>query len=176
MSIIQHTIECSLLYNCQPKLRRANDESWTIVSLSVLEVMCSIGKINCRVIPIRIFDINLKHQLEKYISVTDLSPEICNQNYVALQVLEQLDAVDWERTELSEWDERRMSQGFNISTERYVSGIQKLILKEPAGGFPPIFWVNAHTGNLISVAAKEALEKRDFRNLEFRPYEGTRPS
>jgi hypothetical protein len=42
MSIIQHTIECSLLYNCQPKLRRANLHYKTVRIFSdmVLSILC----------------------------------------------------------------------------------------------------------------------------------------
>jgi hypothetical protein len=151
-----------------------NSENWTIVSLGVLETLCSIGKLNCRIIPVRIFDTSLEDKLEQYIHQIDWPPEICNQNYFALQVLEQLYAVDWARTELHEYDEERMEQGIDVTIDRRLFNIQKTVLKEPLGGFPPIFWVDTYTDKLISCAAKQALEKENFINLTFIPYEGTR--
>jgi hypothetical protein len=151
-----------------------NSENWTIVSLGVLETLCSIGKLNCRIIPVRIFDTSLEDKLEQYIHQIDWPHEICNQNYFALQVLEQLYAVDWARTELHEYDEERMEQGIDVTIDRHLFNIQKTVLKEPLGGFPPIFWVDTYTDKLISCAAKQALEKENFINLTFIPYEGTR--
>lgn len=151
-----------------------NSENWTIVSLAVLETLCLVGKLNCRIIPVCIFDISLKDKLEQYIHRRDWPPEICNQNYIALQVLEQLHAVDWTRTELHEYDEERMEQGIDVTIDRRIFNIQKIVLKEPVGGFPSIFWVDTYTGELISPAAKQALEDGNFINFIFIPYEGTR--
>jgi hypothetical protein len=141
-----------------------SDLSWTIMSKRMLYILRSLGNFPHKAIPMRIFDYSLEDKVDNYLKKEYYPPEACNQDYVVLQLLEATDAID---TELSEYGE----PGLIIP-----AGITWLILREPVGGFPPIFRLDKEfsTSIFVSPQAKQALEDAGIRGLEFFSEEGIR--
>jgi hypothetical protein len=139
---------------------------WPIMSKRMLYVLHSMGDFPHKTIPMRIFDYSLEDKVSDYLNQENLPPEVCNQDYVVLQLLEATDAID---TQLSEYEQ------FNPS-DIIPPGITRLILREPVGGFPPIFRLakKFSTHIYVSPQAKQALEDADIRGLEFFSEEGVR--
>jgi hypothetical protein len=144
-----------------------NDLLWPIVSKRMLYVLLSVGNFPYKAIPVKIFDYSLRNELNEYLNREELSSEICNQSYVALQLLERIDAIDFDNSEFEE----------PIPDSIVPPKITWLVLKEPQRGFPPIFRLDKKntTCLYVSPAAKEALEEAEIRGLEFIPEEGIRP-
>jgi hypothetical protein len=143
-----------------------NDLLWPIVSKRMLYVLLSVGNFPHKAIPVKIFDYSLRNELNNYLNREELPPEICNQDYVALQLLERTDAIDFEHSEFEE----------PIPNSIVPPQITWLILKEPKKGFPPIFRSDKKNTTFLYVSsvAKDALEEAGIRGLEFIPEEGTR--
>jgi hypothetical protein len=141
-----------------------SDLSWTIMSKRMLYVLRSVGDFPHKAIPMRIFDYSLKDKVDNYLRKEYYPSEVCNQDYVVLQLLEATDAID---TELSEYGE----PGLILPPK-----ITRLILREPAGGFPPIFRLAKKLSVYIYVSpqAKQALEDAGIRGLQYFEEEGVR--
>jgi hypothetical protein len=142
-----------------------NDLLWPIMSRRMLYVLESTGSFLHKVIPIRIFDYSLKNDLEQYIQNNEVSPELCNEDYVAVQLLEHINVIDFEHSILEDLDPD------SIFTPR----ITRLVLREPDQGFPPIFRLNRvgeDVYSYVSPQAKQALEEANIRGLEFIPEDG----
>jgi hypothetical protein len=126
-----------------------NDNYWPIISPGMLEVLESVGDFRHCVYPTIIND------------SSDDDPPGVNKSFLILQTLEFLDAFDFDKSEYVILSE---SKGL-------VEEASKVVLKEPLGGFPPMFRLNVMKGQLfISAAAKEALEKAgNDRGVDFIP-------
>ncbi len=141
------------------------DLGWTLISKRMLYTLHSVGSFSYKAIPTRIYDYrfldqgryNLKGQ------TVPLMGEF-NEDYVGLQLLEHLDVIDYDRTE------------FKFNEDPVYTYIPKLVLREPVGGFPPIFRLTdrATTALFVSPTAKETLEEAGIKGLRFFGYEGTR--
>jgi hypothetical protein len=140
------------------------DLLWPIMSKRMLYVLCSVGDFPHEAIPLRVFDYSLRNELDQLLNSKELPPDICNQDYVALQLLESIDIIDFENSEFEEPDPESI----------LPPKITWLILKEPKEGLPPIFRLARENTTFlyISPAAKEALEESDIRGLEFIAEEG----
>jgi hypothetical protein len=143
-----------------------DDLLWPSMSKRILYVLHSVGNFPHKVIPMRIFDYSLEDRVGQYIRQNHFPPEVCNQDYVVLQLLDFTDAVD---AELSEYKQYGPSDMFPPS-------IIRMVLREPVGGFPPVFCIpQEFRYNLfVSRQAKQALEDAGIRGLEFLPQEGVR--
>jgi hypothetical protein len=142
-----------------------SDPSWPIMSKRMLYILCSVGDFPHKVIPIRIFDYSLKDKVDNYLKKEYYPPEVCNQDYVVVQLLEPTDAVDRELSKYEEPD----------PTSIIPPGITRLILREPIGGFPPFFFIDELFPYLyVSPQAKQALEDAGIRGLQFFPKKGVR--
>jgi hypothetical protein len=139
---------------------------WPIMSKRMLYVLRSVGDFPHQAIPMRIFDYSLENKVSDYLKQEELPPEVCNQDYVALQLLEATDAID---TQLSEYEQFNPN---NIIPPR----ITRLVLREPVGGFPPIFRLARDFSSYVYVSpqAKQALEDAGIRGLQFFSEEGVR--
>jgi hypothetical protein len=143
-----------------------------IISKRMLYVLRSVGEFSCKAIPTRIYDYRFQDQGRESYGRHDYNGSAIepggdfNQDYVGLQLLEHIDGIDFDRSEFR--------FRLNPSLPPYVTN---LILKEPVGGFPPIFRLD-RTGErrslFVSPAAKEALEEAGIKGLGFTEYEGTR--
>jgi hypothetical protein len=139
-----------------------------LISKRMLYVLRSVGNFPHKAIPVRIFDYDLSfgNRLDQYLCEQELPPNICNQDYVLLQLLEFTNAVD---PDLSEYEDSSLNRIIPPQ-------ITHMVLREPAEGFPPIFCIPEEFRNnlYISSQAKQALEDAGIRGLEFFPEEGVR--
>jgi hypothetical protein len=138
-----------------------------IISKRMLYILRSIGKFAHKTIATRIYDYGFQDQGRLNDEENTNPPTgIFNEDYVALQLLEHIDGIDYEN---SEFKPRK--------NPNRLTRITNLVLKEPVNGFPPIFRLDRddETSTLfISPAAKEALEEAGIKGLGFTEYEGTR--
>jgi hypothetical protein len=150
----------------------STDDFEPIISKRMLYVLRSIGEFPHKAISTRIYDYRFQNQgRESYGRHDYEGPAIeptgeFNEDYVGLQLLERVDGIDYELTE------------FRLSVNPAIlpPQITNLVLKEPIGGFPPIFRLakKRTTYLFVSPAAKEALEASGIKGLGFTEYEGTR--
>lgn len=132
-----------------------NNPGFALMSKRMLEILCSIGEFRHKAIPARIFSYDLKYEIEEYLDQQNLDSELCNENYVAVQLLEHLDVADQERS--------TYESAYDGSLQ-----IDELVLKEPPGGFPPIFRVKGDPIYLFaSPAAKQTLDAAGIRSLNY---------
>jgi hypothetical protein len=142
------------------------DPSLPLMSKRMLYILRSICEFPHKAIPIRIFDYSLEDKIDNYLKKEYYPPEVCNQDYVVVQLLEFTDAVD---PKLSEYKPYGPD---SILPPR----ITRMVFREPAGGFPPIFCIpEAFRYSLyVSPQAKQALEDAGIRGLEFFSKRGVR--
>jgi hypothetical protein len=124
---------------------------WPIMSKRMLEVLLSVRDFQHQVIPIEIEDSTLSPSETGWAKTG-----IVNHNYVILQLLNHLD----------EWD-----KGKPVHYE--TSSISGIALKEPEGGFPPIFRVsgNGRVPLYTSTEAKTALESAGIKGIKYDIYQ-----
>jgi hypothetical protein len=123
-----------------------------LMSKRMLEILLSIGDFPCRIIPTHIFPYELRFTRENW-SPEDLPIEICNENFVAVQLLEYLDITNYEQSTF------RIHPAF--PDEPPV--VDQLVLRLPPEGLPPLFRVNSSRSKLfVSLAGKIALENENI--------------
>lgn len=126
-----------------------NNVHWPIVSKKMLKVLISVGDFPHRAVPIVMLDDSVDPK-ERFDAQGKPKPGVANEDYVALHLLTHLDVFDWEESIYQE----------NWISDKLVEDIEKLVIKEPAEGLPPIFRIAPCFQDLfISHAAKEALEE-----------------
>jgi hypothetical protein len=113
--------------------------AWPVFSKVMLETLLSVGNFAHLPFPI---SINMYG-----------NPDNCN--YIIVQLLDHLDIFDPDKS---------------IYDPADIDGtLTKLVLKEPLGGYPPLFRVATIPNRLfVSAAARAALEAADIKGLEFR--------
>ncbi|MGF1486679.1 MAG: DUF4375 domain-containing protein [Prochloraceae cyanobacterium] len=117
-----------------------NNAGWPIVSKKMLNKLLEVGNFLYQSIPITMVD----NDIEK-------------NDFIAIQLLEHLDIFDCDRSD------RELE-----SNRKTLINLDKLVLKQPQNGFPPIFRVKTIPSRLfVSSEAREALENGDIRGLEF---------
>ena len=125
-----------------------------VMSKRMLSVLKSVKNFSHQTIQVAIEDMEMAKG-----SLTEPSGKI-NSNYVALQLLEQLDILDRDKsvydTESDNSDE--------------IESIDELVLKVPEEGLPPIFRITDDPVSLyISPEAKTALEEAGVTGIRFVP-------
>ena len=129
-----------------------NNVSWPIMSKRMLEVLSEIGAFPYKAIPLVMIDCEVV-SIENGIAIRSGKE---NYEFIGLQLLEHLDAFDWERSVYE--PHPRMANR--------ASYIKKLVLKEPKEGFPPLFRLSAHPSALfITDKAREALKSKGIRGV-----------
>jgi hypothetical protein len=160
-------------------LRDDGSPGWCLISKRMLYVLRSIGDFPHKVISTRIYDYSFQDQGDDSFGRHNYEgPAIepggeFNEDYVSLQLLEHTDGIDYDH---SEFDLNPDPQ--NLLPDLVLPpDIIDLVLKEPVGGFPPIFRLNRAGERVllfVSLTAKEALEEAGIKGLRFTEYEGTR--
>jgi hypothetical protein len=144
-----------------------NDLRWPLISKRMLYVLRSVGEFPHKVISTRIYDYGFQNQGRNEVLGRTTPPAgEFTEDYVGLQLLEHIDAIDLDSC-VYEDDYPGILPPSLISWR----------LKEPIGGFPPIFRLNRAGEDLflfVSPAAKEALEEAGIKGLDFFPKKGTR--
>jgi hypothetical protein len=150
-----------------------------IISKRMLYVLNSLGDFPHKAISTRIYDYRFQDQGDDSYGRHDYEgPAIAprgefNEDYVSLQLLEHVDGIDYEHSEFElNPDPENLLPDLVLQPD-----IIDLVLKEPVGGFPPIFRLNRAGERVllfVSPTAKEALEEAGIKGLRFTEYEGTR--
>lgn len=141
-----------------------NDVNWPLMSPRMLDVLRQVGDFPHRRIPVRL--VNRKALgPARYLPDKSLRPEVVDDRFVAVQLTEHIDVVDWERSEFE-------TSQLGPAT---LYDFDKLVLVEPPGGFPPLFRVPADVSLLlISAEARRALEAAGIRGVIFKSLPGAR--
>ena len=123
-----------------------------IISKQMLSVLRSVKDFPHQAIPVSIRDMQMATG-----SFTERSGKV-STDYVAVQLLEQLDIVDRERSDYDTDDDD--------SDE--IEYINKLVLSVPESGLPPIFRIKENSTYLyVSPEAKAALEEAGITGIRF---------
>lgn len=142
----------------------SNDQSWPIMSKRMLEKLLSVGQFKHRAIPVSIIDPIVYTQEEHEQAETLLEQRLssANHDYVIVQLTEHLDILDEENSVI-----RRSKAVPGLIT------ILEYVLKEPEGGLPPIFRLEAESTQLfISAQGREALKVAGIKGPRYLPMEG----
>ncbi|ADO74315.1 uncharacterized protein STAUR_6558 [Stigmatella aurantiaca DW4/3-1] len=143
--------------------------SLLLVSRKMVRVLESVGSFRYRLIPATIYSNKLKHLVldrftrqRTWYRVDDLS--LRNDEFVILQLLDELDCLDGERTLVN-------GVPFSQSGEHYLGKeeAQHLELRRPEAGFPPVFCVPQLTFYCFTEEAKQACDQAGLRGLWWRP-------
>jgi hypothetical protein len=136
-------------------------ESWPFISTRMLNTLLSVQDFPHQAIPI-VFKV-----IENYLSTDEekrIASLVRNHEFVILQLLEHLDAIDKDRSDC-------IIGTCETATGETIESIKldgRIVLKEPSNGFPPIFRIKDNANELyVSAAAKEALEKAGVQGLIF---------
>jgi hypothetical protein len=132
-----------------------NNPGLVLMSKRMLEILYSVGEFPHRLIPTRIFFYDLEYEIEEYLNQQNLDPELCNEGYFAVQLLEHIDVADPERCTYEPSYDGSMK-------------IDKLVLREPLDGFPPLFRVKGDPFDLFaSPEAKQALDAAGIKSMNY---------
>jgi hypothetical protein len=130
-----------------------NNVYWPVMSRRMYYTLLALGDFSHRVIPVAMIDdTSFVFESERRLLADGTpNPEVTNfDDFVAVQLLEQSDYFDFERSEYEP----------NPKFPERVRFVDKYVLNEPLGGFPPLFRLAAYSGALfISVEAREALKE-----------------
>ncbi|MDX8363431.1 imm11 family protein [Cytobacillus sp. IB215316] len=131
-----------------------------VFSKKMLEVFLELGEIQFRSVPVIMVD---DSYLDDPFKGDGTLKDVVNWiEYLLVQLTEYTNVFDYGK---SEFDECIVFPGD-------VGVVHKLVLKEPKGGFPPIFKVEECEEYIfISFEAKKALEKAGVKGCEFEPVE-----
>jgi hypothetical protein len=145
-----------------------------IISKRMLYVLRSVGEFPHKVISTRIYDYGFQDQgSNNYAGRTTPPAGEFNEDYVSLQLLEHVDGIDYEHSEFDlNPDPDNLLPDLVLPPD-----IINLVLKEPVGGFSPIFRLNRAGERLrilVPPITKEALEEAGIRGINFFPKKGTR--
>ncbi len=140
-----------------------NDGNWPIMSRPMLAVLRGLGDIPHRLIPVRLVD-REAIGADRYLPDGSLRPEVIDDRFAAVQLTEHIDVVDWEH---STFTPSRLDPTMGY--------FDKLVLREPVGGLPPLFRI-AYDASMLLVSAKarRALEEAGIRGITFMSIPGAR--
>lgn len=140
----------------------SNDVHWPIISPRMLEILQSVGDFPHRLIPVQLVDRRVPGPA-RYLADGSLRPAVIDARFAAVQITDHLDAVDWDR---SLFEQSRLGRAT-------LYDFDKLVLKEPRSGFPPLFRIAVQASLLlVSAEARRALEAAGIRGARFEPLPG----
>ncbi len=126
------------------------------MSSPMIDVLRGGGDFPHRLIPVRFVDRKARGSA-RYLPDGTLRPEVIDDRFAAVQLTEHIDVVDWEQSDFKP-DRIDPKSGY----------FKKLVLREPAGGLPPLFRI-ASDGSmlLVSAEARRALEAAGIVGITF---------
>jgi hypothetical protein len=133
------------------------DVRWPIMSNRMLDALRSVGDFYHVAYPLVMIDCEQIYNAELG---TESSSGIEFHNFFAVHILEDLDVFDCENS-VYEFSKNNSS---NID----ICSIEKVVLKEPEKGFPPLFRDSTLSTRLyVSAEARTALEAAGIRGVDF---------
>jgi hypothetical protein len=140
-----------------------------LLSKRMVRVLESVGPFGHRLIPTTIYSEEIGQRVRnkstrRRTRYLVQEPELRSDDFVILQALEQLDCLDPERTKV-------MGVPFNQSGKKYLGldAAEQLALREPDGGFPPVFFVPELLYYCFSEEAKQACDDAGLKGLRWCP-------
>lgn len=140
-----------------------------LLSRRLVQVLASVGPFRYRLIPVIIYAKRIAHLVQDrrrqrtFYQVED--PSVRCDDFVILQLEDTLDCMDHERTFIEGKPFREYGRELITDNEPDLS----LVLKEPEGGFPPIFYVPEIVAYLFSEEAKQACDAAGLQDLWWLP-------
>jgi hypothetical protein len=139
-----------------------SDADWPIMSRRMYDILIGLGDFPHRVIPIAMIHRRLSNPRKPpklFLKDGKPNPELTNfDDYVAVQLLEESDFFDFEHSKYEP----------NLYFPKWVRSVEKYELKEPVGGFPPLFRLEADSVVLfISETARLALLEAGIRGMGY---------
>jgi hypothetical protein len=134
-----------------------NKNRFPIMSKRMLSVLISIRSFSHQAIPVVMIDTEVKYkeEIKKH-----AKSGARNYNFSLVRIPEYLDIFDWENS-VYELDPDLPGRIRTLTGE-------KIVLKRPEEGFPPLFRVSAMPYKLlVSAEAKSALETAGIRGVDF---------
>jgi len=140
-----------------------------LISKRMVRVLESVRPFRHRLIPATIYSKKIEHLVRDgttgrrtWYQVQD--PELRNDEFVVLQLLEQFDCIDRDRTIVS-------GLPFRQSDREYLGqdGAEHLELRPQDGGFPPVFFVPELLYYCFTEEAKQACDNAGLKGLWWRP-------
>jgi hypothetical protein len=140
-----------------------------LISKRMVRVLQTVRPFRYKLIPTVIYSERVKHLVCKrgtkgrtWHQVQD--PALRNDDFVILQLQEQFDCLDKDRTKI--WGIPYREAG-----EEYLMPNQAdpLVLREPEGGFPPVFFVPELVFYCFTEEAKQACDEAGLRGLWWFP-------
>jgi hypothetical protein len=128
---------------------------WPIMSKRMLDTLLAVGEFPHQAIPVTMIDIQKYYDesVGKYIA-----PEKRIESFVAVQLLEQLDLFDWDRSV------------YTLEPHRAdrIDRIKRMVIKELDGGLPPLFRIETCCATLyVSPQGRAALEAAGIKGVGF---------
>jgi hypothetical protein len=140
-----------------------------LISKKMVSVLDSVKPFRRRLIPAVIYSKKIENLVRDKASgrrtwyqVQD--PKLRNDDFVILQLVDELDCLDADRTIVGGVPFRQHEEKF-LGTEE----AQHLELREPEGGFPPVFFVPELLFYGFSAEAKQACDAAGLKGLWWRP-------
>lgn len=132
---------------------------WPILSTRMVTILKQTGSFASREIPITMLDDTVSSS-EHFSPTGEINAERSLKRFVAFQILDHLDAFDWKESEYEP----------SATSSTRVRRVERLCLKTPADGFPPIFRITAYPILVfVSAAARLALEGANIAGVSFIP-------
>ncbi|WP_257458034.1 hypothetical protein [Archangium lipolyticum] len=140
-----------------------------LISKRMVRVLESVKPFACRLIPTVIYSEGIKHLVQDpntgqrtWYQVQD--PSLRNDDFVILQVLNPVDCLDREATLVN-------GVPFSQSGKKRLGRetAEHLELREPGGGFPPVFFVPELLYYCFSEEAKRACDNAGLKGLLWHP-------
>lgn len=137
------------------------DSGIEVMSKKMIDVLENVGQIKWNLLStLLIDDTFLENPIDKNGNVL---PEVkVLKGFYVVQLLEQLSVFDFDNSD------------FKVlrSNPAFPGVVKKMVLRQPEGGFPPIFRMAEKPASLfISQRAKEALEKNNIKGCLFQEVE-----
>jgi len=140
-----------------------------LLSKKMVRVLESVKPFRHRLIPTAIYSERIRHLVQDEDSERRTwyqvhEPSMRNDDFVILQLLDPTDCLDRDTTIIKGLPFRRSGKKFLGR-----GGAEHLVLREPEGGFPPIFFVPELLYYCFSEEAKLACDKAGLKGLWWRP-------
>lgn len=133
-----------------------NDVKWPIMSARMREALLGRGDVPHRLIPVTMLDDTIPTKA-RLAPTGEPRPGVALDGLAAVQLLEHLDAFDWDRSEYTR-DDRLPGR---------VRRLRRLVLQHVP--LPPLFRLSAAPVHLlVSAAARDMLERAGMRGLDSR--------
>jgi hypothetical protein len=134
---------------------------WPVMSRRMYYTLFTVGEFPHRVIPVAMIDDTsfVFESERRFLADGTPNPEVTNfDDFVAVQLLEETDYFDFERSEYES----------SSDYPEWVTSVARYSLNEPPEGFPPLFRLAADSVVLfISAKAREALSEAGIRGTAY---------